>query len=66
MMRDLDAEYDELVDELEEAVDENDSAKRGERLRVLRLRVEDIIREQMGYSPRPQPSHRRTGPNALH
>ena len=66
MMRDLDAEYDELVDELEEVVQEVGSTGCGERLRVVRLRIEDLLREQMGLAGRMPPSDRRHGPTALH
>ena len=51
MMRDLDAEYDELMDELE-AVVKQAAPDRGERLRVIRLRIEDLVREQIGIGAR--------------
>ena len=66
MMRDLDAEYDELVDELEEVLQEVGSADCGERLRVVRIRIEDLHREQLGITGRLPLSDRRHGPNALH
>ena len=62
MMRDLDAEYDELVDELEKAVQENDPAKRGDRIRVVRLQIQDLLREQMDLAARLQPLDQRRWP----
>ena len=64
MMRNIDAEYDELMDELEEAVDENDPGERGARIRVVRLQIEELLQAQMSHIS-PPPSDRRTGPNAL-
>ena len=65
MMRDLDAGYAELMDELEEAVDEMDAAERGARFQVRSARIEDLLRRQMGLNARLQPSDRRSGPTAL-
>ena len=66
MMRDMDAEYDELIDELEAAVDERDHAERGERVRSVRIRIEDLLREQMGLPGRIPLVDRRHGPTALY
>ena len=65
MMRDLDAEYDELMAELEDAVDEKNAAERGARIQVVRAGIEDLLGRQMGLSARLQSGDRRTGPNAL-
>ena len=59
---DIDAEYDELMDELEEAVNAR-SPERGERIQVIRRRVDELIRAQVGCLPW-QPD-RRSEPSAL-
>ena len=64
-MRDLDEEYDDLMDELKEAIEEHDCVERGDRMRSVRIQIEDLLREQMGLGARLQSSDRRTGPNAL-
>ena len=65
MLRDLDAEYDELMDELGEILQEIGSADCDGRIRVMRLRIEDLMREQMGLDARLKIGDRRTGPDAL-
>ena len=64
-MQDLDEEYDRLMDELEAAVAEK-SIDRGKRIQVVRVRIEDLLRAQMGMVSRVPSSDRRSGPNALH
>ena len=58
MTRDLNAELDELVDELEKAVQEKDPAKRGDRMRVVRLQIQDLLREQRDLAASLQPLDR--------
>ena len=65
-MRDLDQEYDDLMDDLEAAVVEGDSGKRGDLMRTVRIKIEDVLREQMGLASRLQPIDRCHSPNALH
>ena len=65
MMRNLDAEYDELIIEPEEVVHDIGSVDRDKHLRLVRLRIEDLRREQMGLPTRLQSTDRRHGPNAL-
>ena len=65
MTRDIDEGYDELIDELEAAVDEGDQAERGKRIRMVRLKIEDLLREEMGLPARLPPVDRRWGPDAL-
>ena len=65
MKRDIDAEYSELLDELQEAVDENDPhGLRSDRVRVIRLRIEQLLRKYMSRAAQPADS-RRTGPEAF-
>ena len=63
ILRDIDAEYDELMDELEKAVNAH-PAERGELIQVVRRRVEELLLAQMGSISRPL-RVRRTGPDAL-
>ena len=65
-MRDLDAEYDELMDELEAAVRETDSVERGQRIQAVRVRIEDVLREQLGLGARLPSNARQHSPNLLH
>ena len=62
-MQDLDDEYDRLM--LEAAVADK-SIDRGKRIQVIRVRIEDMLRTQMGIGNRVPQSDRRRGPNALH
>ena len=64
-MQDLDDEYDRLMDELEAAVADK-SIGRGQRIQEIRVRIEDLLRAQMGLVSLASSSDRRRGPNALH
>ena len=66
MKHDIDAEYNELLDELQEAVDEHDPyGLRGDRIRVIRLRIEQLLRTQIRAAQPASGFNRRTGPHAL-
>ena len=63
-MRNYGEKHDELMNELEQALDD-DSGERGERIRLIRIRIEDLGREQMGLGARLRANDRRSGPDAL-
>ena len=65
-MRDLDAEYDELMDELEAAVRGTDTVERGQRIQAVRVRIEDVLRQQLGFGARLPSNDRQHKSSVLH